>query len=64
MKANFLNNNVGNRLTVSQNEIIHAFKILNIIRTASPFSRVQIRTEESGQKLRLSMGWEKYHING
>ena len=34
----FLNNKVGNRSVVSQNEITWVFKIPYIVRTASPFS--------------------------
>ena len=41
----FLNNKVVYRSVVSQNEIPLVFKILDILRTASPFLRMQINNE-------------------
>ena len=47
----FLNIEAGYRSVVSKNEIEQLIKLLDIFRTASPFSRVQITNEEFGLHL-------------
>ena len=44
---------------VSQNEITKVLKILDILQTASPFSRIKNNIEEFGLQISL----EKYNIN-